>query len=85
MNELIDSIVGRTFFFGLVIITLGAGMFIISRSIKRDGKMEVESQSTESGVGSPSEPEPRSDAGVPPSVPPISKDDSDEPPSGIFG
>ncbi len=85
MNELIDSIVGRTFFFGLVIMALGAGMFIISRIIKRDGMMEVESQSTDVNVSFPSEPEPGSDAGVPPSVPPISKDDSDEPPSGIFG
>lgn len=85
MNELIDSIVGRTFFFGLVIMALGAGMFIISRLIKRDGTMEVESQPTNAGAGFPSEPEPGRDAGVPPSVPPMSKDDADEPPSGIFG
>ncbi len=85
MNELIDSIVGRTFFFGLVIMALGAGMFIISRIIKRNGMMNVESQSTEASPGIPSESELRSEAGVPPSVPPINKDDSDEPPSGIFG
>ena len=85
MNELIDSIVGRTFFFGLVIMALGAGMFIISRIIKRDGMMKVESQSPDVKAGFPSEPEHRSEAGVPPSVPPISNDDSDEPPSGIFG
>ncbi len=85
MNELIDSIVGRTFFFGLVIMALGAGMFIISRIITRDGMMEAESQSTEARVGFPSEPEPRSEAGAPPSVPPIKPDDSGEPPSGIFG
>ena len=85
MNELIDSIVGRTFFFGLVIMALGVGIFIISRIIKRDGMMEVESQSTNVKVGFPSEPEPRRDVGAPPSVSPISKDDSDEPPSGIFG
>jgi hypothetical protein len=85
MNELIESIVGRTFFLGLVIIALGAGMFIISRIIKRDGTMDVESQSTGASASFPSEPEPRSEVGVPPSVPPISQDDSDEPPSGIFG
>lgn len=85
MNELIESIVGRTFFLGLVIMALGAGMFIISRIIKRDGTMVVESQSTGASESFPSEPEPRSEVGVPPSVPPISQDDSDEPPSGIFG
>lgn len=85
LNELIDSIVGRTFFFGLVITALGAGIFIISRIIKRDGMMEVDSQSTDASASFPSEPEPRSEVGVPPSVPPISQDDSDEPPSGIFG
>ena len=85
MNELIDSIVGRTFFFGLVIMALGAGMFIISRIIKRDETMELESQPTDARAGFPSEPEPGRDVGVPPSVPPMSKDDADEPPSGIFG
>ncbi len=84
LNELIDSIVGRTFFFGLVIIALGVGMIIVSRLVRRDVSKQDEDRSPDPRSGSSLEHDRRSVTG-PPTVPPIRKDDSDEPPSGIFG
>lgn len=85
MEELIGSIVGRIFFFGLVIMAIGAGLFIFSRLIKRDGMMEAEGLPTDTRSDPASDSRPQNEAGIPPALPPINEDDSGEPPSGIFG
>ena len=84
-EELVGSIVGLTFFLGLFIVAIGAGIFIVARIMRRDRSMDSEGRSTDAGSGSTSEPKPHDEAGVPHIAPPVTEDDPGEPPSGIFG
>ena len=80
VDEVLGAIVGQSIFLAMICIVLGGGLFGLSRVL---GRKEPKVPTQVKEAGSPTEP--IDIAKAPPEVRPMDVDDSEEPPSGIFG